>query len=609
MKFSTLRKALILLALVIAVAIPAAAFSGTGTSADPYVISSAEELKKMNNSSAYFKLGDNIKINDVSELFDKDLIPEVNGAEAWTPIENFTGTLDGANFYITGLYVTEENANGGLFATLNGATIQNVNLEFALVESDEYAGILAAKAEGETSISGCIATGSVIGMTTKPMNTAGGLVGFVGKDATVSTCASYATVTGATSYSANVGGLVGLNYGTITKCGYLGNVYGTATYYDATIGGIAGYNAGNIDNCRNAGDIGGESTAHVNDCYVGGIAGLNKGNIESCENDDNSTISVQNFTNGDSICAAGGIVGMTVDGDVDACTNNGAITGLYSYCGGIAGIAISDSGEHSIANCDNTDTGDITSEYGVAGGIVGRAAAAGEGYVSIKLHISNCYNSGDHDGIASDPMTGEKEQVESATVNVTVGAAANDNKCSALALYKFVADTVQYGEAATANTENVSGDIVRLGKSFIKSFDTDKSDYKIVRYTNTSDRAFMPAPVYVELVVVADASKVEILSVDASGLALNGNTLSGDVIVKVYKPNTSTDVDAVIGFSIGNKYVTTKFADVEKSDRVATVTVNVNATVDVTGTVIVNALVVNDQQSMEPLCKNEKVTK
>ena len=69
MKFSTLRKALILLALVIAVAIPAAAFSGTGTSADPYVISSAEELKKMNNSSAYFKLGDNIKINDVSELF------------------------------------------------------------------------------------------------------------------------------------------------------------------------------------------------------------------------------------------------------------------------------------------------------------------------------------------------------------------------------------------------------------------------------------------------------------------------------------------------------------------------------------------------------------
>ena len=119
----------------------------------------------------------------------------------------------------------------------------------------------------------------------------------------------------------------------------------------------------------------------------------------------------------------------------------------------------------------------------------------------------------------------------------------------------------------------------------------------------------MPAPVYVELVVVADASKVEILSVDASGLALNGNTLSGDVIVKVYKPNTSTDADAVIGFSIGNKYVTTKFADVEKSDRGATVTVNVNATVDVTGTVIVNALVVNDQQSMEPLCKNEKVTK
>ena len=137
MKFSTLRKALILLALVIAVAIPAAALTGSGTSAEPYVITTAEELKMMNNSSAYFQLGSDIVINDVSKFtFDDGVITEANGADAWTPIVNFTGTLNGVtantyvSYYITGLYVTEDSANGGLFATLDGATIKNVNFDF-----------------------------------------------------------------------------------------------------------------------------------------------------------------------------------------------------------------------------------------------------------------------------------------------------------------------------------------------------------------------------------------------------------------------------------------------------------------------------------------------
>ncbi|MBE6680819.1 MAG: hypothetical protein E7600_00850 [Ruminococcaceae bacterium] len=610
MKFSTLRKALILLALVIAVAIPAAAYTGTGTSADPYVITSAEELKLMNNSSAYFKLGADIVINDVNDFtFEDGVITEANGAEAWTPIENFTGTLDGAkatantyvSYYITGLYVTEDSANGGLFATLNGATVKNVNFDFALVESDEYAGVIAGKAEGTTTITNCIASGSVIGKTTKAMNTAGGLVGCLGTDATISTCASYVTVTGATSYSANVGGVVGLNRGTLTNNGYYGNVYGTATYYDASIGGIAGYNTGNINNCRVAGTIGGESTALVNDCYVGGVVGLNKGSIVNCEN--GATVSVENFSSGDSICAAGGIAGATIDADIANDTNNGAVTGEYAYVGGIAGVAVSDSGEMTVSACDNT--GAVTSTYGVAGGIVGRAAAAGEGYVSIKLNITNCYNTGALNGNATGDLAGETANVESATVNVGAEAsAANANTCSAPAIYKIVADKEQYGTEPTATTELVSG----TGRLTTRqSAGTEKDSVKIIRYIRRAYTAFIPAPVVVNLTVVSDATKVEILDVDASGLSYADGRITGNVVVEVYRPDT-TEYDVVLGTSAGNKFADVDFADLAGSDRVTRVTVPVDCLADA-GTITVNAMVVDNKDAMYPQCENMKVSK
>ena len=333
MKISTFQKALIVLALVIATAVPVCAFDGgDGTVSNPYRVATKLDLEAVaDNPSAHYKQTANIVVNDPSYFeFEKGVIATSNGAQTWEPIQNFTGSYDGGNFYITGLYVTEDNANGGLFAEINGGTVKNLNLDFALIESDDYAGVLAGKIEGAATVEHCMTAGSVIGMTTKSMNTAGGLAGLVGEDATVTNSVSYATVTGATSYSANVGGIVGLNNGTITNCGYLGELLGTATYYDAAIGGIAGYNSGNIDNCRVAGTVGGESTAMVNDCYVGGVAGVNKGNVENCQND--AEVSVKNFSNGDSVCAAGGIVGAAFDAVVSYNTNFRRIFLSWRYC-------------------------------------------------------------------------------------------------------------------------------------------------------------------------------------------------------------------------------------------------------------------------------------
>ena len=176
MKFSTLRKALILLALIIAVAIPAAALSGSGTSADPYQVATVDDLKAIaNNPSAYYKLTANIIVNDpaVFEYENGAIAGVKDGATVveWEPIDFSGSFVNGSRWYITGLYVPEDYANGGLFGTLTNATISKIYVDFALIEADEYAGIIAGKAEGTTTVSECLVAGSVIGKTTKSMNT------------------------------------------------------------------------------------------------------------------------------------------------------------------------------------------------------------------------------------------------------------------------------------------------------------------------------------------------------------------------------------------------------------------------------------------------------
>ncbi len=606
MKFSTIRKALILLAIMLVAAIPAAALAGSGTQADPYQVKTIDDLMAIANApSAYYKQMNNIVVNDPDVFeFENGVIGSVKEnatSVEWTPVD-FSGNYDGGRNAITGLYVDSDNANGGLFGTLTNATISNLFIDFSLVESDEYAGLLAGKAEGTTKITGVIVSGSVIGKTTKTMNTVGGVVGMLGKDAVIDATVSYADVTGATSYSANVGGMVGLNNGKITASAFAGNVYGTTTYYDAAIGGIAGYNVGEVSNCRTGafGKVSGESTALVNDCYVGGIAGFNKGVVKYNVNE--AEVAAKNFSSGDSIVAAGGIVGTTIDSDVYECKNAGAVNGEYAYAGGIAGVAISDSGERYVEYCKNE--GKISSMYGVAGGIVGRAVAAGEGYVSIILNVENCYNTGAVEGNATGEVAGETATVESAQVNIGAEVNAYGETCSAGKLVTIVADSEQYGSTVKSSTT------VNIGA--LRASQVGNTERWIIRYngrTVSGVTYFAPKPVLVTLINVADATKFEILDVNVNSLSYENGVLSGTVVVRVYSPN-ATAATAVAGVSIGNKYVTTAFGEVNTTSRIHNVTLEFNSVpVDATGAITVNALVVGSTDAMNPHCANVKVTK
>ena len=138
----TLPAALVLLAVVLAFTAPAAAteFSGGGTEADPYLITSEADLKKLAEL-----------VNAATGTYNTShykLTAPVTLGNDWTPIGNatatpFKGTFDG-NGHVVSLSVTVDETGVsasipyGLFGA-NSGTIQNLGVAGSVtIDSDGY---------------------------------------------------------------------------------------------------------------------------------------------------------------------------------------------------------------------------------------------------------------------------------------------------------------------------------------------------------------------------------------------------------------------------------------------------------------------------------------
>lgn len=187
----------------------------------------------------------------------------------------------------------------------------------------------------------------------------------------------------------NVGGVAGINYGTIQNCRMIGSVSG-----EKYAGGIAGVNAvsGIVHDCTTDGAVYGLDG-------TGGIVGYNLGVIDSCENngyvntestdpsfslDDLSmepALDVHDListSTGVTITDAGGIAGYSC-GSITLSTNHGLVG--YPQIGyNIGGIAGRSSGH--IGSCSND--GEIKGRRDI-GGIAGQA----EPYVIITFSASD----------------------------------------------------------------------------------------------------------------------------------------------------------------------------------------------------------------------------
>ena len=190
-----------------------------------------------------------------------------NGSDfiTWTPIadcmENnitqYSGTFDGNNKTVSGLYFNGNSIRIGLFGSSEAdGNIKNVGVVDSYFKGNNFVGGVCGRNDG--TITNCYNAGNLTAIESAA--TIGGICGYNG--GTITNCYNTGTVT-ATGSVASVGGVCGCSIAPISNCYNIGTV--TATSSDTDISGICGYYYGPIKNCYHLADTedenGGKTTA------------------------------------------------------------------------------------------------------------------------------------------------------------------------------------------------------------------------------------------------------------------------------------------------------------------------------------------------------------
>ena len=189
--------------------VPSILMNGDGSSSSPYEISTASDLQAMQEDlSANY-----IVVNDI----DASGTVNWNNGQGFNPVgtyddeqsnSEFTGSLDGKKYDISGLNIKRQSENYvGLIGALGvSAEVENVGVINVNITGESYVGGLVGYND-EGTVSNSYSTGNVTGE-----DYVGGLVGD-NYNGNISN--SYST--GNVSGYEYVGGLLGLNYGTVSN--------------------------------------------------------------------------------------------------------------------------------------------------------------------------------------------------------------------------------------------------------------------------------------------------------------------------------------------------------------------------------------------------------
>lgn len=322
-----------------------------------------------------FALKNDINASDLTDF-------NVIGTNADDVVIGYSGTFDGRGNRIIGLEVDNES-NAGIFSQINQTgTVKNLNVYSGTFTGSSTAGAIAGinngtienitafgntvTVTGDSGNAGGIAgtnsgtvddvesSGSVIAERDNAI--VGGLVGTNESGATVNNSYSNSAVTSTSGTDAGLGGVVGVNEGTVSLVDSLGVTNGTNS---TNVGGVIGINRGTLSSAYNESIVNGYSK-------VGGIIGENStgGTVTNIVNA--TSVTGENESADNVSQYVGGLVGSN-SGSVTNGRNNGTITGT-NYVGGMVG---SNADEHSIlANLTNDSSAAIEGENYV-GGIAG----------------------------------------------------------------------------------------------------------------------------------------------------------------------------------------------------------------------------------------------
>lgn len=397
---------------------------GSGTSDDPYRISTLTELQSVEDHlNKHFVLLNDI---DASESI------YWNSGKGFDPVGKeetpFTGTFDGNGQEIIGLSIQRNSTKFvGLFGHTDEANIRSLSLIDVNIRGANETGALAGKIRGG-KVSLIKISGNVRGRTYT-----GGLTGF-----NHSGLIEFVIVESNVFGRSYVGGLAGINRGRILQSSFNGEAKASGH----NLGGLAGNNYdGLIAESFSKGAVAGESVSSV-----GGISGSNGGNIFR-------SYSVAEVSGR---AYVGGLVGNNHRGTISWSYSTGAVNG-FNLVGGLAGV--------------NRQNGEITESYTTSpvSGVVDYGGFIGVNRDPVVAGFWNTESSPDmqsvgkgiQDGITElcdDKMKGRQsmDSMQGFSFNQIWGYQENDTPQQLWEMPYFAISNVK------VNSKVISGDIVDL---------------------------------------------------------------------------------------------------------------------------------------------------
>ena len=452
--------------------------NGEGTAENPYQIGTREELywfarlvngkleNEKKNTSANAILTADIIVNEgvldanKNLVSGKDFIPWEPIGTSYSDDKAYSGTFDGNKHTISGLYFDKTRSyQVGLFGYI-GAKGKLFNVGVL----DSY---FQFSAEG----------GGVCGVNYGELQN----------------CSNSSTVIG-TEKRANIGGVCGTNFGTVRDCKNTGSVSGQ---YE--VGGVCGHNenSGIIENCFN------EGTFSETIESVGGVCSKNHGTIKSCYNTASVSGTGYKF---------GGVCSENLDGGtITNCFNEGTVSGTGSSVGGVCGEnggtikscynTASVSGQNEVGGvCGKNWSRTITNCFNKGTVVSGQYFVGGVCGYNYKGPITNCYYlSGTvpdgKDGIGGNDESGKavemsKEHFESGEVAWLLnGSTSAPTEGSTLAWYQKLGENGDAYPVLTSTGENTVYEAYHHGEKDRFFSNTVANQHSVAYNTEAEDEA------------------------------------------------------------------------------------------------------------------------
>lgn len=301
-----------------------------------------------------------------------------NDAETHLTISNATNGSQSNAASVGSLKMRGETGTLG-----SGVSLQDYNNSFnynAYVSSKDARGYMAGGIIGcvtqNTTLEGCTNYGIV-----SHKSAAGGIAGW--NDGSIKNCSTYATLGTQQDGYAYLGGIVGINNGTVTGSAPAASITVRGRYI---IGGVAGLNLTNASITYNTSNNSIPVTVQANEC-AGGVAGVNCGNIALGSTTLQVNITAESY--------AGGIAGSnntrnTTTASIAGGNVTGTVTATKNYAGGAAGANYAE-----IADVTLIDGACVRANDQFAGGIAGSNRAGTNGQIG---KITRCTNTAGQTG-------------------------------------------------------------------------------------------------------------------------------------------------------------------------------------------------------------------